>query len=202
MSLTDIAKEGIFAILETKPTRQAADEVIAAMDTALLLSKLNYRNNWIFDLSNFAGVVESPASSSVAISVGDLLYQESCEAFPASHQTDQGSKLANQNLFASKFLGIALEPKPVGSAGPIRVATRGVFWFSCSLRSFELGDLIGSDSNTGNDGLENQIVAKVATAKYAIGRVCKHATNATTVRVEIVSTVMAGGIMGSSYVPG
>jgi hypothetical protein len=45
----------------------------------------------------------------------------------------------------------------------------------------------------------NQQVAKVAAAKYAVGRDAKRQAAAATVLVEIRSTVMTGGVEGSSY---
>jgi hypothetical protein len=74
-----------------------------------------------------------------------------------------------------------------------------VFELDCPSSTFELGDLVGVDENLDGDGLLNQQVAKVAASRYAIGRVAKRVVSpATTVLVDIRSTVMTGGVQGSS----
>lgn len=133
------------------------------------------------------------------VEIGDLVYQETDDARPAARQVDQGTKLANQELFASKFLGVAMQRSRVGETTPIRVATTGVFEFDCASTAFELGDFVGIDENAGGDGLLNQQVAKVAAAKCAFGRDAKRQAANTTVLIEIRSTVMTGGVEGSSY---
>ena len=86
-----------------------------------------------------------------------------------------------------------------GETAPIRVATTGVFEFDCASGTFELGDLVGADENAAGTALLNQQVAKVAASHYAIGRVAKRQAAATTsVLVDIRSTVMTGGVEGSS----
>jgi hypothetical protein len=81
----------------------------------------------------------------------------------------------------------------------VRVATTGVFEFDCPSGTFELGNLVGADENAAGDALLNQQVAKVNESKCAIGRVAKRQAAATTsVLVDIRSTVMTGGVEGSS----
>ncbi len=133
------------------------------------------------------------------IEIGDLVYQDTDDAKPASAQADQLSETANQELFADKFLGVAMQRSRSGDTLPIRVATTGVFEFDCPSGTFELGDLLGADENTGGDALLDQQVAKVAASKYAVGRVAKRvASAATTVLVDVRSTIMTGGVEGSS----
>ena len=143
--------------------------------------------------------VVAAVDSSTVIEIGDLLYQDTDDAKPASSQADQGSETANQELFADNFLGVAMQRSRSGDSQPIRVATTGVFEFDCPSGTFELGDLAGADENSGGDGLLNQQVAPVAASKYAVGRVAKRAAIATSgVLVDIRSTVMTGGVEGSS----
>jgi hypothetical protein len=79
------------------------------------------------------------------------------------------------------------------------VATTGVFEFDCTSGSFELGNMVGAEANAAQNGLLSQQVAKVAESRYAIGRVAKRQSAATTtVLVDIRSTVMTGGVEGSS----
>jgi hypothetical protein len=143
--------------------------------------------------------VIAAVDANTVIEIGDLVYQEVDDVRPASMQVDQGSKLANQDLFANKFLGVAMQRSRAGETTPIRVATTGVFEFDCPSATYELGDMLGADENSSGEALLNQQVAKVAAAKYAIGRDAKRQSGFTTVLIEIRSTVMTGGVEGSSY---
>ena len=143
-------------------------------------------------------VVAAVDSGSV-IEIGDLIYQDVDDAKPASSQADQGSETANQELFADNFLGVAMQRSRSGDTDPIRVATTGVFEFDAASGTFELGDLVGADENAGGDGLLDQQVASVSASQYAIGRVAKRvATASTSVLVDVRSTVMTGGVEGTS----
>jgi len=143
--------------------------------------------------------VVAAVDSTTAIEIGDLLYQETDDARPASSLADQGSETANQEAFAEKFLGVAMQRSRNGDTSPIRVATTGVFELDCPSGTFELGNLVGADENDAGDALLDQQVAGVASSRYAIGRVAKREANATTsVLVDIRSTVMTGGVEGSS----
>jgi len=150
-------------------------------------------------------VVAAVASATV-IEIGDLVYQDSNAAKPASAQSDAGSEAGNQELFANNFLGVAMQRSRNGDTAPIRVATRGVFEFDCAATNFELGDMIGTKENDDGDALLDQTVARLSNyagsvdnAKLAIGKAAKRATSATAVLVEIRSAVMYGGIEGTSY---
>ena len=143
--------------------------------------------------------VLAAVDAATVIEIGDLVYQETDDVRPASQQADQGTKLANQELFSNKFLGVAMQRSRAGETAPIRVATTGVFEFDCPNTAFELGDMVGVDENAAGDALLNQQVAKVAAAKYAVGRDAKRQSATTTVLVDIRSTVMTGGEEGSSY---
>jgi hypothetical protein len=143
--------------------------------------------------------VIAAVDSATVIEIGDLVYQDTDDAKPASSQADQLTKTANQELFADKFLGVAMQRSRAGDTAPIRVATTGVFEFDCPSGTFELGDFAGVDENAPGTALVNQQVAKVAASKYAIGRVAKRvAPAATTVLVDVRSTIMTGGVEGSS----
>ncbi len=143
--------------------------------------------------------VVASVDSATVIEIGDLVYQDTDDAKPASAQADQGSEEANQAALAGKFLGVAMQRSRAGETVPVRVATTGVFEFDCPSASFELGDLLGGDEDAAGTALLNQQVAKVAAAKYAIGRVARRQAPATTtVLVDIRSTVMTGGVEGSS----
>jgi hypothetical protein len=135
-----------------------------------------------------------PVDASTVIEIGDMLYLETDDARPASAQADQGTETANQQLFHTKFAGIAMQASPSGDSTPIRVATTGVFEFDTLSTTLEVGDLMCSDENAGGTALLNQTVAKVTGANAAVGRCAKRLNPAgTRVLVDIVSTVMLGG---------
>lgn len=143
--------------------------------------------------------VIAAVDAATEIKIGDLLYLDTDDAKPASRQADQTTETANQELFADKFLGVAMQRSRVGDTAPIRVATTGVFEFDCPSGTLELGDLMGADENAAGNALVDQQVAKVALSKYAIGRVAKRVPQAaTTVLVDVRSTVMTGGVEGTS----
>ena len=143
-------------------------------------------------------VVAAVDSASV-IEIGDLVYQDEDDAKPASSQADQESEEANQKLFAENFLGVAMQRSRDGDTDPIRVATTGVFEFNCPSSTVELGDLVGIDEDAEGKALEDQQIAPVGTNEHAIARVAKRvATPTTSILVDIMSTIMKGGILSSS----
>jgi len=135
-----------------------------------------------------------PVDSASVIEIGDMLYQDTDDAKPASAQTDQGTESGNQQLFHDNFAGVAMQASPSGSTQPIRVATTGVFEFDFVSTTLEVGDMLGSDENAGGTALMNQTVAKVTNANAAVGRCAKRLNPAgTRVLVDIVSSVLKGG---------
>ena len=93
--------------------------------------------------------VVAAVDAATVIEIGDLLWQDTDDAKPASSVTNHGSKLLNQKALADAFLGVAMQRSRSGDAAPIRVATTGVFEFDCASGTFELGDLVGADTNSG-----------------------------------------------------
>ena len=143
--------------------------------------------------------VVAAVDAATVIEIGDLVYQETDDVRPASSQDDLGSETANQEMFSDKFLGVAMQRSQAGETAPVRVAATGVFEFDCPSGKFELGDLIGADENGASNALLSQQVAKVNNSRYAIGRVARReGSDATSVLVAIRSTVMTGGVKGSS----
>lgn len=138
--------------------------------------------------------VELSVDSSTVIKIGDLVYLDTDDAKPAGSQSDQGTESTNQELFHDGFAGVAMQCSADGSTDSIRVATSGVFDFDCVSSTFEVGDLIGVDENSGGTALENQTITSVSAANRAIGRCAKRVSPAgTRMLVELVSTVMRGG---------
>jgi hypothetical protein len=142
--------------------------------------------------------VVAAVDAGTVIEVGDLLYLEGDDARPVPSQNDLGSETANQEAFAHKFLGVAMQRSRAGDTTPVRVATTGVFEFDCPSGAFELGNLVGADENSGGDALLNQQVDKVAASRYAIGRIARREAAAGSALVDIRSTLMTGGVEGSS----
>lgn len=135
-----------------------------------------------------------PVDSATVIEIGDLVYLDTDDAKPASSQADQGTEVANQELFHDNFAGVAMQRSRGGDAKSIRVATRGVFEFDCPSGTFEVGDLVGVDEATSGTQLENQQVDSVATANLGVGRVAKRLNPAgTSLLVDVVGTVSHGG---------
>ncbi len=144
--------------------------------------------------------VVAAVDSATVIEIGDLVWQDTDDAKPASALSNHGSQTANQEALADAFLGVAMQRSRSGESAPIRVATTGVFEFDCPSGTFELGDFMGADKNAANDGLLNQQAAKVGQSCYAVGRIAKRAAAATTsVLVDIRSTIMTGGVEGGSH---
>lgn len=144
--------------------------------------------------------VVAAVDSSTEIEIGDLVYLDTDDVKPASSQADQSSESANQTLFATNFLGVAMQHSRDGDTAPIRVATTGVFEYICPSATYEIGDLMGIDEATSGTALEDQVLAAVSNASEAIGRVAARAASATTsILVSLQSTVMTGGIRGTTY---
>ena len=142
--------------------------------------------------------VMAAVDSATVIEIGDLVYLDTDDAKPASAQADQGSEPSNQELFVDNFLGVAMQRSRDGDTAAIRVATTGVFEFDCPSGTFELGDLVGPDE-LGGTTLADQLVDSVADARYAVARVARREpTAAASVYVDIRSTVMTGGVEGTS----
>lgn len=144
--------------------------------------------------------VVAAVDSSTEIEIGDLLYQATDDARPTSAQPNCDGDQNNREFFADNFLGVAMQRSRAGDTSAIRVATTGVFEFDCPADNFELGDLVGADGDGTGTGLLDQQVTSVGATTRAIGRVAKRvATAATSVLVDIRSTVMTGGVEGSSF---
>eukprot|EP00913_Durusdinium_trenchii_P035346 g33076.t1 len=127
-------------------------------------------------------IQEFAADGSLAIDVGDLMYHTGDDARPAGSQADQGSEVLNQELFAANFIGVANSARLASqsSAGVVRVQTDGLYEFTCTSSTFEIGDLVGADEASGGTALEDQSVKVVTDPNLAIGVVVKRYATATT----------------------
>ncbi len=139
--------------------------------------------------------VVAAVDSATVIEIGDLIYQDTDDAKPAAHVGMSNNKPeVAQEGFAHLFLGVAMQRSHSGDTDPIRVSTTGVFEFDCPLGTYELGQRMAIADGHGGE-LFNQRVLR--SNPCAIGRVAKRVTLlATSVLVDIRSTVMTGGIVG------
>ena len=136
-----------------------------------------------------------PVDASSSVEIGDLILLDAGKAKPASEMTDQGSTLLNQTTFQDAFVGVAMQASPSGEAGQVRIATTGVFEFTCDAAAWELGDYAAVAHDVSGNVLFDQQVVGGSTASVAVGRCAKQSTTATTrVLVDIIGTVTKGGV--------
>lgn len=153
--------------------------------------------------------IVAAVDSATVIEIGDLLYLDTDDAKPAGDQADGGTEAANQETFANRFLGVAMQRSRSGDTAAIRVATTGVFEFDCPSHVFEIGDHIAPSENDAGNALMDQQVEYLGNfapdggttvSKRAIGRCAKREASAvTTVLVEIESAVMYGQPEAATY---
>lgn len=138
--------------------------------------------HWLTKPESPSPIQEFVADASLAIEIGDLMYTTGDDAKPASSQADQGGELANQELFAANFVGVANSKRlsTDTSAGVVRVQTDGQYEFTCTSATFEHGDFVGADEAASGTALEDQSVKKVTDPNLAVGVVVKRYASATT----------------------
>ena len=121
--------------------------------------------------------VVAAVDAATVIEIGDLLWQDTDDAKPASGLTNHGTEAANQEALAGAFLGVAMQRSRSGETAPVRVATTGVFEFDCPSGTFELGNLVGADNNAAGNALLNQQVAKVGASRVRDRAGCQAAVH-------------------------
>ena len=146
--------------------------------------------------------VVAAVDADTVIEIGDLVWQDTDDAKPAGRLyveprqpgDDQARRLSPTSSWAWPCSGAAAARRrrsawpPPACSSSIAPAARSS-WATWS----------GADGNAGGNALLNQQVAKVAASQHAVGRVAKRQAAATTsVLVDIRSTVMTGGVEGSS----
>jgi hypothetical protein len=121
----------------------------------------------------------------------------------AEDETWASTLAATQDNFAKYFLGIAAQSKrstdtvPYGNSNQglvaaIEVNTTGVYEGPCASATFEIGDLLGPAKASGNALLSQKLV-KVTSEAEAIGRVVERGTSITSVKFQIISTLVPQG---------
>ena len=139
---------------------------------------MSNRMRWRYGDTNPV-VACSPKDSHVEI--GDLVYQIGFHVFPfevAGRRTE----------FKEKFLGVAMQESRFGEESTIRVATTGVFEFQWQGNRSPLGTLVTA--------IDKQTLALTTCLAEAIARIARanQYDSPDTVLVEIVSTLMRGGV--------
>jgi hypothetical protein len=141
--------------------------------------------------------VVADVESDTVIEIGDILWQQDKDRYSATAKPASDRALDNR-YFSADFLGVAMQRSRKGDDAPIRVATTGTFQFDCEPTKWKLGDYV--EVGYDNERFSNQQVLFTDRSRPAIGRVHKRELHeSTTVLVSIVSTVMCGGIVGTSY---
>ena len=131
--------------------------------------------------------------SATVIEVGDLVWQDTDDVKPAS-DFSYGSDLAEtQADFRRDFCGVAMDASDSGDTANIAVAQAGTFIFDCSSATFEIGDLLGPDDNTGGTALLDQTVIAVGENEYGgvLAATKRYSSNTTAVECEILPNVAA-----------
>ncbi len=148
-----------------------------------------------------AQVLATPAIlSGIVIEVSDLLYQSvDGNVYPASNQPDQGSENANQELFACRFLGVALEGSIAGDVVPITVGTSGEYEFivAALAAALVMGTRFAASENAGGTALLDQTIEAAGNDNETIARLTRPAAaGARSVFVKIFSEIIDGGVGG------
>ena len=140
--------------------------------------------------------VRQTFDTTVAIAIGDLIYVASNKIYPASHYTWNTNLATTQQGISAVFLGVAAQRYDGSNVngygikdGQIRVDTQGIFEFACASASFNVGDLVGIDTDGSSHLLSQQVVA-VGAMNEAIGRVVEDVTSGTSVKIYIFSPLM------------
>ncbi|MBR9800546.1 hypothetical protein GYB59_02065 [bacterium] len=137
-----------------------------------------------------------PVESATVIEVGDIVCVSSGNAIPAADVAWDTDLATTQEAAHDVFAGVALQRSKAGETNPITIATRGGFEFPIAAATFAAGDLFGSAKQAGN-AIESQTAIKVAAANLAYGRARSAGSSATSVVVDIVSTLFHGGPQAS-----
>lgn len=137
-----------------------------------------------------------PVLSATVIEIGDLVYVDTGTVKPASALTYGASLAVTQRAFHDKFAGVAMQQSRSGDTQNIRVATTGVFEFTCASAAFDVGARIGVDKNAGSTAVLNQQVIGTAAGnpELSLGYCAKRVNPAgTAVLVDVVGTLSHSG---------
>lgn len=142
------------------------------------------------------------AANTLLIEAGDLLYYDATanDVKPASAQADQSSEAANQVLFATNFVGVAMDRSPAGTTDDISVDCDNLaeFEYPCDSATWDVGNLVAAQEDSGGTFLEDQKLVLTAVSAEAIGVCVKtEASATTTVRARLFSKLVGHRVAGS-----
>jgi hypothetical protein len=130
---------------------------------------------------------------SILVNKYDLVYHDTDDVKPVSSQADQGTEALNQAAIAPKFAGVAMETRLLADTAAVTefpVATDLVVEMDCASATFEVGDKVTIDEDSGGTFLEDQKLVKTTDETLAIGYAIKRYGSATTrVWVRLISRV-------------
>lgn len=153
----------------------------------------------VLDFAHFA------FDGTILVEKGDLMYHDTNDVKPASSQSDSGTELKNQTMFARRFAGVAAETRLVGDTAAMTdfpVATDWAGEMDCASTTFEVGDLVTIDEHSGGTYLEDQKLVKTTDPILAIGECIKRYSAATTrVLVRLKSKILGHGKPGGLSFP-
>lgn len=154
------------------------------------MTQPRFISNGPLDRANFA------FDGSIEVNAGDLMFHDTDDVKPASSMTDQTSESLNQNYFAARFAGVAMDSRKTadGAVTDFPVATDVVAEYDCASSTFEIGDLLAIDEAGSGTALEDQKLVKTTEEGKAIG-VCtkRYASAVTRVQCRLISRVLPNG---------
>lgn len=119
-------------------------------------------------------LVQCPVVAATEIAAGDLLFIENGKALPASDFTWSTDLETTQADFVAAFLGVAYSSSAAGETDPVSVDISPLAFYEVETTAVinTLASFVGpAEGETG--ALSNSVLASVASATRAIGRVTK-----------------------------
>jgi hypothetical protein len=153
-----------------------------------------------------SNTINGAAKASTKVDIGDLMGLVADQAVPASSFARAASVAAVQEAFHDDFLGVTMDARSVlittegGANDRLLIATTGRAVFPTADSSARaIGTLWGAAPDaidlSNNYGLQDQVVANVATVNLAIGRLTKPKLAADrVVELEIFGSLTAQGV--------
>ena len=118
--------------------------------------------------------VQCTVAAATEIAAGDLLFIENGKALPASDFSWNTDLETTQAAFAAAFLGVAYSSSAAGETDPVSVDISPLAFYEAEMSAAVtmLASFVGpAEGDTG--ALSNSVLASVASATRAIGRVTK-----------------------------
>lgn len=141
------------------------------------MTKPQVVDNGIMNRADFA------FDGSILVEKYDLMFLDTDDVKPASSQADGGSEALNQRTFAPRFAGVSMVGVLAAETDAMTkfpVATDVVAEFDCASATWEVGDLVTVDEDSGGTFLEDQKLVKTTDPTLAIGYCTKRAASAVT----------------------